>query len=226
VIHGSNFVNGKTIYLFERGIDGWTAIFGGWRDWPNQAIVWIHRHQRPAAAQTLIYFTTALIARFTRKARAQSFLDLIRQYPEHEGWRVVIVAHSEGTATVLDALRLGNWPRIEALHLVSGACDADFNRNGLNEALNRSCIGRVFIYVAEQDWAMKVEDTLAGKWLFGIRTKDQPLGLGGARNVASGFENQILASSDKVVTLRKRYYGHSTWFEPHNMDETMRRFVL
>jgi hypothetical protein len=109
--------------------------------------------------------------------------------------------------------------RIEALHLVSGACDADFNRNGLNSALRSYRVGRVFVYVAEKDWAMGFEDTLAGKALFGLYASDQPLGLSGPRNVESRMYSRI-------KQVNERHYGHSSWWAPVNFERTMRGFVL
>ena len=206
----------KTIFLFERGIMGWALLFGGWHNWPNQATVWIHRHTKHCRAFTLLYFVDALLAALTRHRRAESFKDVLVSYPDSEGWKLHVCAHSEGTATVLLALRMACWPRIEALHLVSGACDGDFERNGLNHALEHGKIGQVFVYVAGKDFAMQLEDTILGRRCFGLR--DKPLGLTGARKVRPHLKSS-------VIQVTEPHFGHSDWFTSKNFDRTMRRFL-
>jgi len=207
----------KTIFFFERGIMGWKTLFGGWFNWPNQAVSWIHRHTG-CRAQTLLYFVDALFAGLTRERRAKWFRDMLSQYPDSEGWEIHICAHSEGTATVLESLRLACWPKIKALHLVSGACDGDFERNGLNHALEHGRISEVFVYVAGKDAAMKLEDTIIGHWCFGIRMKDKPLGLTGPINMREHLMSQ-------VIEIYEPTFGHSDWFTRSNFNKTMGRFA-
>ena len=216
VVHPPSTDTSKHIYLFERGIMGWASLLGGWNNWPNQAVVWIHRHTRNCRAFTLLYFVDALLAAMTRHRRAESFKDVLMAYPDSEGWKLHICAHSEGTATVLLALRLACWPRIETLHLVSGACDGNFERNGLNHALEHGKIGHVFVYVAGKDYAMLAEDTILGRRCFGLR--DKPMGLTGARNVRPHLNYM-------VTPVLEPHFGHSDWFTRKNFDRTMRRFL-
>lgn len=212
------------IFLFERGINGWKSIFGGWKNWPNQAICWIHKNTQHSRAQTLLYFTSPLFAGLTRRYRAKSFAKLIRAYSVHD-WEIHLIAHSEGTATILKALMLAGWPDIKTVHLLNGACDANFERNGLNFALMTGKIEHVFVYASEKDWAMRIEDTLLGKWLFRIRTKDKPLGL--IKNVENGFycaRTVALSQRDKVKEIFWNG-GHSVCWENRNFERTMNHFV-
>lgn len=201
----------RTIYIFERGILGWESIFGDWAQWPNQAVAWIHKHT-PHRAQTLTYFTGPILAGITRTARAKQFAKLIKAYA---GWRIVMVAHSEGTATALRALRLAEWPEIAELHLLCGAADSDCEANGLNNALYGGSIGRVFVYVAGRDLAMKIEDTYLGSLCFGLQTAGQPLGLAGPTNIFPPIDNRITHRGWP-------HYGHSTCWEPEHFGVTMR----
>jgi pimeloyl-ACP methyl ester carboxylesterase len=200
----------KTIYIFERGILGWQSIFGDWKNWPNQACVFIN-DETPFKAQTLTYFTGPILAGLTRHWRAKNFLQLLKQYA---GCRIVLVAHSEGTATALAAMRMPGCPKIAELHLVCGACDADFEANGLNAALQAGRVVQVLVYVAGQDDAMKLENTYLGSLCFGLQTAGQPLGLKGARNANPAF-------AAHVKHIDWPHYGHSTCWEPHYFKRTM-----
>ena len=202
-----------TIFLFERGINGWASIIGAWNNWPNQAIVWTHT-KTSAKAQTLSYFTGPFTAGLTRHRRAQAFSKLMRAYTV-QNWNVHLVCHSEGTATGLEAMRLAGWPKIETVHLICGACDSNFERNGLNYALRTGKIGKVFCYRADDDGAMKLEDTVLGLAMFGISWNDLPLGLSGPVNVGAGLMGV------KVLEHHWPDYGHSTCFEPSHFIDTM-----
>jgi hypothetical protein len=129
-----------------------------------------------------------------------------------------MVCHSEGTATGLRALKLAGWPRIEEMHLICGAADSDFHANGLNVALLSGRIGKVFVYVAGQDKAMKLENSYPGAICFGLQTGGQPLGLEGPTNQSS------LVDRD-VKLIKWKTYGHSTCFLPSHFDSTMREIV-
>lgn len=207
----------KTVYLFERGILGWATIWGCWRrNWPNLAIAWIHKNT-DCRAQTLLYFTTPFFAGLTRYWRARQFGKLLREY---KGWRIVIVAHSEGTATVLESLKLNHWPQIDHLHLICGACDANFARNGLNLAILSGNIRAVTTYVAKKDFAMRLENTLLGRWFFGIRLADTPLGLSGPADVS-----ESVRVGGSLQEVEWSTYGHSDCWTPRHFEKTMERLV-
>ncbi len=211
----------RTVFLLERGVtfgllSVLNSLFGSWRsNWPNEAIVKIHQ-ETPCKAQTLLYTTIPLLAGLTRRWRAMQFAKLIKSY---KGWNIHIIAHSEGTATVLSALRHLDWPDVETLHLLNGAADANFERNGLNSALCHNRIGKVFVYIADKDVAMKIEDTAIGLLMFGISWNDLPLGLSGAKNVAQGLWDC------RVIQKHWKNYGHSTCFEPKRFDSTMLQII-
>ena len=202
-------------------------FLGGWHDWPNQACVWVNTNPvlKNTYAATLLYFTTPWFAGLTRHRRALSLSKLIRAYSVKD-WRIVIVAHSEGTATALLALRLAGWPKVHALHLLSGACDANFERNGLNFAMHCEKVEKVFCYGEEKDSAMKLENSWIGKLCFLINLKDASLGL--VKEDVDGFRlaRNVSASQRGKVTERFAPDGHSDWFLPSNFDNTMQHCVL
>jgi pimeloyl-ACP methyl ester carboxylesterase len=209
------------IFIFERGVTfGLLSVIasmsGDWGvNWPNKAIVNIHKNT-PCKAQTLLYATIPLLAALTRRWRARQLGKLLTAY---KGCKIHIVGHSEGTATVLEALRLLDWPEVETLHLVCGACDSNYERNGLNFALRHNRIEKVFVYVADKDNAMKWEDTIIGLLMFGISWNDLPLGLSGAKNVAQGLWDT------RVIQSHWERYGHSDCWTPHYFDSTMLQII-
>lgn len=210
----------KTIVLFERGINGWQSIFGEWHQWPNLAVAWTHKHTE-FRAQTLVYFTGPIFAGLTRRWRSLQFSQLIRQYSCHD-WRIIISAHSEGTATALKALRLAGWPRIESLHLLCGACDADWNRNGLNWALKTGAVGQVHYYIAGKDQAMHAENTWLGKLFFDLPRRARPLGLTGPRNVDEAVESRVIEHK----TSPWNHFNHSECWDSSHFNDTMRCLLI
>jgi hypothetical protein len=172
-------------------------------------VAWTHNHT-DAKAQTLTYFTGPILAAATRTKRAQNFSDMLAQYA---GWNINIVAHSEGCATVLAALRQSKWPPIKNLHLICGACDSDCRNNGLNQALGFS-IARLHVYVAGKDKAIKLEDTYIGCLCFGLQTGGTPMGLDGPK-----FQND--SSIQRTTVHRWPVFGHSTCWRRNQFNQTM-----
>lgn len=203
-----------TIYIFERGIMGWESIFGDWKNWPNQAIVWIHKNTF-YRAQTLTYFCGPILAGLTRNWRSKQFAKLLDQY---RGWRIILVAHSEGTATGLLAWKKAGYPFIDELHLICGAANSDCQRNGINHAVQLGRVRKIIAYVAGRDDAMRLEDTYVGSACFGLQCGGTPLGL-------KGPENQTSAAKSLTTVKLWRNYGHSTCFLPSHFDSTMREIV-
>lgn len=200
----------KTIYIAERGVLGWETIFGEWKQWPNLSVAWWHNNT-PHKAQTLTYFIGPILAGLTRRWRAKQFCKLLAQY---EGWRIILVAHSEGTATGLLALKLAHYPPVEEIHLVCGACNADYGRNGLNHAVALNRAKKIFIYIAGKDKAMKLEDTYLGSLCFGLQCGGTPMGLRGPENMTP--------EAARRTTIRKwPTFGHSDCFTPFHFDDTM-----
>lgn len=186
-------------------------------------MVWINKlaaeHGLDWWSQTLSYFAGPLTAGASRKHRAAQFAKLLRAYSVQD-WQIVLVAHSEGAATALDALSVAGWPKIQSLHLICAACNSDFNSNGLNWAIKHGSISKVNCYIAGNDSAMQLENTVLGKIAFLLDMKDSPLGLVGPTNVAFGMEGS------RVLVDRWPSYGHSDcWNNGDNFESTMLQLV-
>ena len=211
------------IFLFVPGINNWGAVFGDFRDWPVEAPVYVNSN--PAClfhgvrSQSFMYMTTALTVSFMQKYRSESLSRLIAAY-SRLGYPIHLFGHSNGTRVILDALRYGSWPSVQSLHLICGACDGDWQSNGLNAAMMTGRVKRCFVYMAGKDGAMHVENTLLGKLLFGIGLKDKPLGLTGPANVVMSLREQM-----KRDTIVWPNYDHSTCWEPIYFKSTMAELV-
>jgi hypothetical protein len=197
----------KTIYLFVNGIACWP---GNFTNWNKRAVTFTHTHTENRA-EAFEYFTTPLTRPFKEDQRTKHFARALHEYGR-AGWQIVCVGHSNGCDVILDGLKRAQYPRVEAVHLVCGACEADFAANGLNYALTFRRIGRVCVYNAERDWALPLAHTLPGR-LLGYGT----LGLHGALHVAE-------AVKDAVGQWWWKDYGHSTCWLPEHFAATMKHF--
>lgn len=185
------------VFLFVNGI---LTRPGESENWTARAVTWTHTHT-PYKAEKIEYFT-GIFARPLYQRRRSERLAYVLDYYLKAGFEVTIAAHSNGTDVTLDALRSRAWPKIKALHLISAACEADFNKNGLNQSLDR--IADLQVWIAERDWALALAGTLPGQ-LLGYGT----LGRRGPINAA------------RPVNVRRASFGHGDWFASDQMHQTM-----
>lgn len=186
-----------------------------WNDWLNRVIP-ILNQRGDWRAQGDFYAANALDVGQGEGQRVQTFADILRAYPgvECHGW-----GHSNGTRVVLDGWAatgpdVRTRPRLTTVHLLCGACDADCDANGINAGLLAGTLGDVFIYVADQDEAMRIEDTLPGKALFQLPFGHRPLGLAGPENVNP-------AVGERVHVIHWPAYGHSTCWDADHFSGTV-----
>jgi hypothetical protein len=206
----------KIVTIFVPGIN---TLPGSWSDWANRAAVWWNT-KTDEKSDIEVYFTTALTVGILETRRAKNLGLKIKAYLA-EDFTVNLVGHSNGTHIICDALRLSNWPHVNNVHLACGACDSNFLRSGVDFALTDGKIQQIFCYVAGKDMAMKVENTLLGKFLFQMNESDKPLGLVGPKNVSQ-------SNAGKVHLINKApwdKYGHSTCWSEQNFNQTMQNFL-
>ena len=122
-----------TIIFYEHGIN---SVPSSWRDWVNRAIAFTHL-RTPHKAQTLAYFTTALTVFWRESERSKAFgkmLRLVFRQRLEQSLNCLVTVTERGSS--LRGMRLA-WliPRIQAVHLVCGACGLPtFETNGINAA--------------------------------------------------------------------------------------------
>lgn len=196
----------KRIYIFVNGI---LTRPGDSRNWNLRAVNWIHLNTVDRA-NLVEYFCTPIGRAFGQKHRAEKLAYCLAQYAD---WEIILVGHSNGCDVILRALALLEWPRIEAVHLVSAACDEDFRVNGLNDALETDRIGRVFVWMSGRDSALHVARCWLGRML-GYGT----LGLDGPQNVTEPARSRLTVNKWPAR-------DHSDCFKPYCFSDTMRGFL-
>ena len=199
----------RKIILAINGINTWP---GDSKNWNLRFGVWVDMNcDENVRAHAVEYFCDALGRAVGQKNRCLKVVELIGEY---EDWDIDIVGHSNGCAVAIEALRLAGWPRIGSLHLVSGACEARFDKNGLNVALINRHIDRVFVYVSGRDMALRLASEPLAR-LLGYGN----LGLHGPLNVASVLGPGRVSTIDDGPWMN---YGHSGCWQESEFDTTCR----
>jgi hypothetical protein len=181
-----------------------------WTCWPNPFAPRVNQRGGEWRAQPMLYETTTVDTH--EEERIQTCANLLKAY---EGCEIHVTMHSNGNRVGVGGWNAAGRPKVKTLHMLCGACDADFETLGLNQGLLDGTIEQVFCYVAGSDSAMKIEDTLPGDLLFGIPLGHKPLGLDGPRNYTSG----------RVHVIRWAGYDHSTCWDEQHFDGTVEQIM-
>ena len=208
--------DGKTIWFIVRGIAGHPSDLLEWEYAIRDDII----RQTQLHAIAISYATNFLTVWDRRAWRGRRFGDILAKYAA-DGWRINIISHSEGAVVATDAMRSARFPRVETLHLVCGACDANFERNGLNEALRINRLGVAHVWIAGRDFAMLWERLFFGKLLFGLSDRAEPLGYDGPRAADRRVAARILVHR----TAPWDRYGHSECWDAGNRERTLQSFL-
>lgn len=178
-------------------------------------MTWLHTNEEALPlnlrAEKIEYLCGPLDRALGQKDRAHKLFFTLDRY---RGWANTVAGHSNGADVILTMMRdYRDWPTIHRLHLLCGATDADFEKNGLNAWLRAGRIHEVCVYVAGKDLALRLAHTIPGKML-GYGT----LGLHGPQNVAEDVRGRV----NCIWSGPWRHYGHSSCWEPRNFSRTMR----
>lgn len=194
----------KRIYICVNGI---LCRPGDSHLWSARAVTWLHTHTEHRA-ESVRYFCTAIGRAFRQQRRIDHLVRFLKAYDNPE-WELHLVGHSNGCDIMVRGLAAAQYPKVKALHLFSGACSADFHRNGLNYALCNDSLSELNVYLAGQDKALKLASHSIGRLLgYGV------LGLHGPRNVASVVKG-------KVNVMKVDDFGHSDWWSDENFVQSM-----
>lgn len=199
----------KRIVIYVNGIMNQP---GDAKNWTDRAVSWTHKHTE-FRAEKFEYFCGVLTRRLFQAGHAQDLADMIEDYHQDDDhFKIVLVGHSNGCDLIVRALKLVNpFLEIEAVHLISAACDPDFSSNGLNDLFREGRLEHATVYVAGADLPMKIAEW-TGKVL-------QKIGLGYGTLGRRGPVNN--AHPDKVKLIERTVFGHSTWFRPDCFEELM-----
>lgn len=192
---------------------------------PGNAFAWTDLAERwfttraPAGVRAVKfeYFSPALLRRLRLQQHA---CDLARVIGDLQTWpergpapqiRLHLVGHSNGCELIARAVQLSS-ARLHTIHLLAGAVERDFARNGLGDRLQRGQIGACFCYCSGADAVLK--------YLARPSQIFSRLGLGygdlGARGPAG------VRPGMRVETHWEAGYSHSDWFAEDRFDKTMK----
>jgi len=208
----------EEVIIFVNGIMNFP---GDARGWTGRAITHTHLNSKcygnPLWAEDYSYFTIPLARHIDQQWRAERIAKKVNFYMTG-GWKVHLVGHSNGCDIILRCLNvLAGQPNdcsIESVHLISAACEADFEKNGLNAFCDRGFVKHLFVYIAGSDWAMALA-YYTQKFL-------RFLGLGFGSLGRTGPIRNVMISGGVHV---EPDYGHSTWFNDNNLKTTMERII-
>ncbi len=199
------------VYYFVNGI---LNIPGASKNWTGKAVTGLNRRfsEQPTKTEKVEYYTGPITRMFWNKARAERLLKVNRfGYSVDGHWERVVVGHSNGADVILDAMRLRPF-KIKTLLLISPAVPSDCSEdgNGLNTLLKQGWIENFQLWIGKKDLPLRLGKTGIGRMLgYGA------LGLDGPRNLDVQPAGRV-----------EPEFGHSTWFDDANIEDTLDRFAV
>lgn len=195
-----------TYYVFINGI---LSTPGDVSAWTDRAEAWVETHCMRSHATRLEYATDAIFRRMHQSARVDDLEAIVKRLA---GQRIVLVGHSNGCDIIERFIKRKNYV-IDEIHLIAAASEADFEKNGMNNALKLGFIKRVHVYWSKKDGALK-KAKLSSTLLSWIGLGYGYLGLVGPKKVDPLVQSR--------VDNTERSFDHSEWFSEARFNETMR----
>jgi pimeloyl-ACP methyl ester carboxylesterase len=202
-------VNKPRAFIFIPGIRHESEGIDGW---PDQAVLYVHTHTKHRA-EKYEYSCKALTRWLGQSRRIEDVARLIWNYRDFD---VSVAAHSNGCAIAIAALQKFPQAQIDTLHLFAAAADPDWERNGLNEAIEDGRCERVYCYCSEGDRVLK---------LAGFTTWLRRLGLGYGQLGLIGPQNVSKVGETATYTDWNNHFGHSTYFHGSHFGPTVRLII-
>ena len=193
-------------YLFLPGIKHKAQHSDSWVD---HAVSWVHRYTEHRADK-YEYESPALFRWMGQAARVK---DVVRWCRREAGADIVLVGHSNSAAIICDALRNPNV-FVHSIHLIAGAAHADYEANGLNDAVAGGRVIAIHVYRSPNDGVLK-------KWAGLSRTLGKPFGLGYGNIGYAGPKNMSEAANLVTTVVTDPTMGHSTWLDADHFTDTM-----
>lgn len=194
----------RRVHIFVCGI---RTMPGSVHNWTGKAVTWCHV-RLGEFAEKIEYFTPAILRPFGQRGRAHKLQRTLAYYFNND-FEVTLTGHSNGCDVIQDALTAMvsdiamPIKHLNILNLISPACVADANVNGLNEI--RPWIPNVNVFIATKDRALAMAGTSLGR-LLGYGT----MGHEGIRNAHFQYRTY------------KQDIGHSGWFDSIKFCQTMK----
>lgn len=197
----------STFYFCVNGI---LTVPGDSEGWTIRANEWIEDRYL-GYADRYEYFSGALLTRMLFQARrAREVIKRLKQRAVNHD--IVLVGHSNGCEIICRVLK-SQEIKCKAVHLIAAACEQDFNKNGLNKAIEDGIVDELHLYTSTSDEALDLARATSWLSFFGMG-----YGLLGSKGPTHINLQAIL----KTEIHRRDSYRHSTWFDEHHLDETMK----
>lgn len=192
----------RRVYIYVNGI---LTMPGDSGNWNGKAVTWTHLHT-PHRAEKVEYYVGPLSRIFGQRKRSRKLIKTISYYLD-DGWDIVLVGHSNGANVILNALKYFSKSAIKnslrEIHLIAPASDNNFEENGLNR------IGvPVTVYLGSQDTALRISSGPGRLFGYGSLGKDGP------------------HRANVSVRVFNEEFSHSEWFNPLQLNQTMRRVTM
>ena len=175
------------------------------RTWDYQAQLWMHENGYGLSAG-FNYFADILGGLLTRERYAAMAASDLFAAQSAALAPIIAVGHSNGGAILTDCLRDHPNVRIDELHLIAAAVNADCDASGLNLIAGRGQVKRVVLYVSASDEVLGLGPLVS----YGT------LGKTGPCNVSMALE--------KLLREVDRDCGHCDWVS-RDFESTMQAIV-
>lgn len=196
----------------------------GWAfGWTDQIVTWFQQPPRLWRADKFEYFARPLTRWIGQRKRARNLADVLYA---HRHSTIHLVCHSNGGDVVCRALKelrtLGQYDphyrevRIGTIQFIASAASADFEKNGLNEALRTGQVQRVAIYQGGKDEVLNkfARWSRWAGWIVGLGYGT--MGYDEPRNV-----DPIIGH--RLAVIREPQFNHGLWFKPGIIGTTFER---
>lgn len=199
----------KTVIIFVNGILSSPEDVEAWTD---RAVGWVNKNT-DYKSDKMEYRSGTLTRRWYQNQRVKNLQKICKSYL---GDRIILVSHSNGADIVERMIQKGLTGRIHELHLIAAASEHDFVKNGYNNALKSTRVGKIVVYMSPIDEALK-----KARWstrLFGwLGLGYGYLGLVGPLNVKPEVKDMVVVHNEPM--------SHSQWFSKKFFEKTMATIV-
>lgn len=197
--------------ICEINVNGILAAPGAAEGWTDRAVTLAHT-KLGMHGEKWEHWSGIFTRHFFQERRARGVAALADRYLA-AGWEVYLRGHSNGCDVICRSLAYVRHGAISGVQLIAAAAEADFRRNGLNDALLSGRLSRVVLCCSADDRA-----------LWAARITYPVLNLVGNGYGSLGFTGPLAVDDSiehRVRTHWRPGYDHGTWVARDNLFGTM-----
>jgi hypothetical protein len=164
--------------------------------------------QTPYRCTRYEYRAGVITAHIMQGSRIRDVIEICKIHQDKE---IILIAHSYGCDIVCGVLKKSRV-RIEEVHLFCAATECDFDKNGINRAVNGQRLQGVNLYGSRHDKALQKAKKMSFL---------KPLGIGFGYLGLDGPCNVHPDVYPKLNVMWKDNYDHNTWLKSRNLKSTL-----